>query len=45
MDDMRIKELRIYSAVSKLTKPIADSTTISLRSRFMFWRWRARLEW
>ena len=26
MDDMRIKELRIYSAVSKLTKPIADST-------------------
>ena len=26
MDDMQIKEVRIYSAVSKITKPIADAT-------------------
>ena len=26
MNDMHIKELRIYRAVSKLTKPIADAT-------------------
>ena len=26
MDDMQIKAVRIYSAVSKITKPIADAT-------------------
>ena len=41
MDDMQIKEVRIYSAVSKITKPIADATHDISKIAFMFWRWKA----